>query len=141
MAAQFASHGRGGAGNMADAAQSPKINPSDLETPVLKTAVVTTGRGGTGNMAQNNDPRETRLRQDVKAVPRRLSAGAQYVGRGGAGNVFKGEDELEELARNRSVEQAIDETPERTSDKSSDKSAERAEKTETKRRWLFGKKQ
>lgn len=77
----------------------------------------------------------------VCSVPRRLSAGAQYVGRGGAGNVFKGEDELEELARNRSVEQAIDETPERESDKSSDKSAERTEKTETKRRWLFGKKQ
>ncbi|KAL7942289.1 hypothetical protein V8C42DRAFT_331900 [Trichoderma barbatum] len=143
MAAHFASHGRGGAGNMADAAQSPKIKASDLETPVLKTAVVTTGRGGTGNMAQNKNPEETRLRQDVKAVPRRLSTGAQYAGRGGAGNVFKGEDELEELARNRSVEQAIDEEPERTSDKASDKSAEKTEKTEagtTKRRWLFGKK-
>lgn len=67
MTAQFASHGRGGAGNMADAAQSPSIKASDLETPVLKTAVVTTGRGGTGNMTKNNDPRETRLRQDVKA--------------------------------------------------------------------------
>lgn len=67
MTAQFASHGRGGAGNMADAAQSPSIKASDLETPVLKTAVVTTGRGGTGNMTKNNDPHETRLRQDVKA--------------------------------------------------------------------------
>jgi hypothetical protein len=67
MTAQFASHGRGGAGNMADAAKSPSIKASDLETPVLKTAVVTTGRGGTGNMTKNDDPRETRLRQDVKA--------------------------------------------------------------------------
>jgi hypothetical protein len=67
MTAQFASHGRGGAGNMADAAKSPSIKASDLETPVLKTAVVTTGRGGTGNMTKNDDPHETRLRQDVKA--------------------------------------------------------------------------
>jgi hypothetical protein len=64
---QLASHGRGGAGNMADATQSPKIQPSDLETPTLKTPVVTTGRGGTGNMAKNLDPAETRLRQDVQA--------------------------------------------------------------------------
>jgi hypothetical protein len=28
---------------------------------------VTTGRGGTGNMAKNDDPRETRKRQDVEA--------------------------------------------------------------------------
>ncbi|KAL6858643.1 hypothetical protein J3F83DRAFT_750479 [Trichoderma novae-zelandiae] len=142
MTAQFASHGRGGAGNMADAAKSPKINASDLETPVLKTPVVTTGRGGTGNMTKNNDPKETRLRQDVEAVPRRLSAGAQYVGRGGAGNIFKGEEQLEELVRNRSTEQAIDEAPEKTSDKASDKSVEKTDKAEgtAKRRWLFGKK-
>ncbi|PTB64071.1 hypothetical protein BBK36DRAFT_6395 [Trichoderma citrinoviride] len=145
MTAQFASHGRGGAGNMADAAKSAKISTSDLETPVLKTPVVTTGRGGTGNMTKNNDPKETRLRQDVQAVPRRLSAGAQLGGRGGAGNVFKGDEEqLEDLARNRSVEQAIDEAPERTSDKASDKSVDnnKTDKAEgaTKRRWLFGKK-
>ncbi|KAK1239537.1 hypothetical protein MKX07_000991 [Trichoderma sp. CBMAI-0711] len=144
MAAQFASHGRGGAGNMADAAKSAKLNASDLETPVLKTPVVTTGRGGTGNMTRNDDPKETRLRQDVQAVPRRLSAGAQLGGRGGAGNVFKGEEEFEELARNRSIEQAIDEAPERTSDKASDRSVDKTDKAEgtttTKRRWLFGKK-
>ncbi len=63
----FASHGRGGAGNMADATQSPKLKPSDLETPTLKKPIVTTGRGGTGNMAKNTDPAETRLRQDVQA--------------------------------------------------------------------------
>ncbi|KAM0446954.1 hypothetical protein ACHAPV_007876 [Trichoderma viride] len=125
MTAQFASHGRGGAGNMADAAQSPSIKASDLETPVLKTAVVTTGRGGTGNMTKNDDPHETRLRQDVKAVPRRLSSGAQYAGRGGAGNVFKGEDELEQLARNRSGEQAIDEAPENATEKTSEKTTEK----------------
>lgn len=63
---QFSSHGRGGAGNMADARQSPRVTPSDLETPVLKKPVVTTGRGGTGNMAKNDDPVETRMRQDVE---------------------------------------------------------------------------
>jgi len=67
MTSQLSSHGRGGAGNMADAAKSPKLHASDLETPVLKTPVVTTGRGGTGNMAKNDDPQATRLRQDVEA--------------------------------------------------------------------------
>jgi hypothetical protein len=66
MSSQFASHGRGGAGNMAKANNaSPKLTAADLETPILKTSVVTTGRGGQGNMAKNNDPYETRLRQDV----------------------------------------------------------------------------
>lgn len=62
----FSSSGRGGAGNMVDSAKSPKIAPKDLETPTLKTPVVTTGRGGSGNMAKNTDPLETRLRQDVE---------------------------------------------------------------------------
>ncbi|KAI0395054.1 hypothetical protein F5Y17DRAFT_457265 [Xylariaceae sp. FL0594] len=81
------STGRGGAGNIADASKSPRIVPSDLETPTLKTAVVTTGRGGSGNMAQNVDPAETRARQDVAPVQRRPSVGATHVGRGGAANV------------------------------------------------------
>ncbi|KAK5628081.1 hypothetical protein RRF57_003796 [Xylaria bambusicola] len=59
------STGRGGAGNISDAAKSPRIEPSDLETPTLKTPVVTTGRGGSGNMKPNIDPVETRARQDV----------------------------------------------------------------------------
>jgi hypothetical protein len=63
----LASHGRGGAGNMADLATTEKTDPSKLQTPVLKGSVVTTGRGGTGNMAKNDDPRETRKRQDVEA--------------------------------------------------------------------------
>lgn len=67
MSSQLSSHGRGGAGNMLEASQSPKLSASDLATPVLKKPVVTTGRGGTGNMAKNEDPRETRLRQDVGA--------------------------------------------------------------------------
>jgi hypothetical protein len=62
---QFASHGRGGAGNMSLSGHR-KITSQDLATPTLKTAVVTTGRGGTGNMAPNKDPIETRLRQDVE---------------------------------------------------------------------------
>lgn len=67
MTSQLSSHGRGGAGNMADAKQSPKLTPSDLETPTLKKPIVTTGRGGQGNMAPNKDPIETRKRQDVQA--------------------------------------------------------------------------
>lgn len=59
------SHGRGGAGNMANAKNSPKVSPADFKTPTLKSSVVTTGRGGQGNMAKNDDPVETRKRQDV----------------------------------------------------------------------------
>jgi hypothetical protein len=105
MTAQMASHGRGGAGNMAKADGSPKITPADLETPTLKKPVVTTGRGGTGNMAKNKDPVETRLRQDVEGVPRRPSTGAQHAGRGGAGNVFKGRD-----AETDAAESAVDDS-------------------------------
>ncbi|KAI1312524.1 hypothetical protein F5Y03DRAFT_390868 [Xylaria venustula] len=83
------STGRGGAGNIADASKSPRIAPSDLETPILKTSVVTTGRGGSGNMAPNVDPVETRARQDVAPVERRPSTGATHVGRGGAANVAR----------------------------------------------------
>ncbi|KAK7416118.1 hypothetical protein QQX98_005446 [Neonectria punicea] len=120
----LASHGRGGAGNMADRTQTPKTDPQDLQTPTLKSSVVTTGRGGTGNMAKNTDPRETRLRQDVEAVARRSSSGAQYAGRGGAGNVFKGEEA--ELARKAGNDQAIDDGPETLATKG--------------KNWLFGKK-
>lgn len=52
---------------MADNSQAPKTDPAEFQTPTLKGSVVTTGRGGTGNMARNDDPRETRLRQDVEA--------------------------------------------------------------------------
>ncbi|KAL2290990.1 hypothetical protein FJTKL_14891 [Diaporthe vaccinii] len=64
--AQYASSGRGGAGNFVDSTRSPKIQPADLQTPTLKTNLVTTGRGGAGNMAANTDPVETRARQDVE---------------------------------------------------------------------------
>lgn len=83
------STGRGGAGNIADAAKSPRLEPSDLETPHLKTSVVTTGRGGSGNMAPNLDPEETRARQDVGPIERQPSTGATHVGRGGAANIVK----------------------------------------------------
>lgn len=65
MAHHLQSSGRGGAGNIVDASKSPKLQPKDLETPTLKTPMVTTGRGGSGNMAKNTDPVETRARQDV----------------------------------------------------------------------------
>ncbi|KAK3337037.1 hypothetical protein B0T19DRAFT_396698 [Cercophora scortea] len=90
--AHLQSSGRGGAGNIVDSSMSPKMLPQDLQTPTLKTSVVTTGRGGTGNMAKNSDPVETRLRQDVEPVVRRSSQGATHIGRGGTGNVFKGEE-------------------------------------------------
>ncbi len=122
---------------MSDVKSSPKLQPSDLETPTLKKPIVTTGRGGTGNMAKNQDPAETRLRQDVRplvtattpledlytrfldfltymfycSVPRRYSSGAQHAGRGGAGNVFK--DDTDELTRTTSREQAIADDTER----------------------------
>ncbi|KAI3329129.1 hypothetical protein HD806DRAFT_273272 [Xylariaceae sp. AK1471] len=83
------STGRGGAGNIAEATKSPRIAPSDLETPHLKTSVVTTGRGGSGNMAHNVDPIETRALQDVGPIERRPSTGVTHVGRGGAANVAK----------------------------------------------------
>ncbi|KAI5927813.1 hypothetical protein F4810DRAFT_283709 [Camillea tinctor] len=89
MTGHMTSTGRGGAGNIADSAKSPKIRPSDLETPTLKTSVVTTGRGGSGNMALNIDPVETRARQDVGPVTRRPSQGATHFGRGGAANIAK----------------------------------------------------
>ncbi|KAM4059335.1 hypothetical protein HRG_007807 [Hirsutella rhossiliensis] len=133
---QFSSHGRGGAGNMAEARQSPKLTPSDLETPVLKKPVVTTGRGGTGNMAKNDDPVETRMRQDVEGVPRRLSSGAQHAGRGGAGNVFRDSDDAAaELAPTTSQEQAVD-------DDSADAPGNPGPDSLTSkgRKWLLGKK-
>ncbi|KAI8960935.1 hypothetical protein F5Y11DRAFT_248200 [Daldinia sp. FL1419] len=98
MTGQMTSTGRGGAGNIADSSKSPKIQPTDLETPTLKTPVVTTGRGGSGNMAPNKDPIETRARQDVGPIERRSSQGATHVGRGGAANVVRlGSEEAETL--------------------------------------------
>ncbi|KAF6827885.1 hypothetical protein CMUS01_08806 [Colletotrichum musicola] len=105
----LASHGRGGAGNMADSTKSAKVTPKDLETPTLKTSVVTTGRGGSGNMAKNADPYETRLRQDVEAVPRRESNSATHYGRGGAANVFKSGSEEEAAAQKAKLESAVEE--------------------------------
>ncbi|KAF4461963.1 hypothetical protein FALBO_11222 [Fusarium albosuccineum] len=136
----LSSHGRGGAGNMADSAQSPKANPADFQTPTLKSSVVTTGRGGTGNMAKNDDPRETRKRQDVEAVPRRPSAGAQHAGRGGAGNIFK--DNEAELNRKASDEEAISEEDEPASKPApAPAPAPVAESLAQKgKNWLFGKK-
>ncbi|KAL0475727.1 hypothetical protein QR685DRAFT_57803 [Neurospora intermedia] len=92
MTAHMQSSGRGGAGNIVDSSKSPRIQPEDLQTPTLKTAMVTTGRGGNGNMAKNSDPVETRRRQDVEPVVRRDSFGATHIGRGGTGNVFTAED-------------------------------------------------
>ncbi|KAL5614889.1 hypothetical protein BROUX41_004968 [Berkeleyomyces rouxiae] len=101
----YASHGRGGVGNMADKRLSPPLTAADLSTPTVKTAVYSTGRGGSGNMARNIDPLETRMRQDVEEVPRRrLSGSVQHSGRGGAGNIVN----VEELERAEIPHMALD---------------------------------
>ncbi len=107
---QFQSSGRGGAGNIVDSSKTQQLQPEDLQTPTLKTSMVTTGRGGTGNFAAGLDAEEKRRRQDVvpyalpppttylppnktkltsllHSVVRRDSHGATHVGRGGTGNV------------------------------------------------------
>ncbi|KAI5866592.1 hypothetical protein GGS23DRAFT_615137 [Durotheca rogersii] len=88
MTGNLTSSGRGGAGNIVDSAKSPKIQPADLETPTLKTAIFPTGRGGSGNMAPNVDPALTRALQDVEPVERTPTL-ATHIGRGGAANVVR----------------------------------------------------
>lgn len=102
------SHGRGGAGNYAHSTKFDKISTKDLETPSLKSAVVTTGRGGSGNMLKNDDPLETRLRQDVQPVARRSSSNAAHFGRGGAANIFRSGSDEEAAAKKANFESAID---------------------------------
>ncbi|AEO53527.1 hypothetical protein MYCTH_2294987 [Thermothelomyces thermophilus ATCC 42464] len=104
MASHFQSSGRGGAGNIVDSSKSPQLKPEDLQTPTLKTSMVTTGRGGTGNFAAGLDAEEKRRRQDVEPVVRRDSHGAMHIGRGGTGNVVKtgGAEDGAPLARMRS---------------------------------------
>jgi len=118
MTGHLASSGRGGAGNMVDATKSPKILPKDLDTPTLKTSVVTTGRGGTGNMAKNTDAAETRALQDVKPVERRDSSSAQHGGRGGAGNVYKpSASEVEAAKKAQQDGSAVDDEPKKPHEK------------------------
>ncbi|EUC44687.1 hypothetical protein COCMIDRAFT_6024 [Bipolaris oryzae ATCC 44560] len=87
---RVASHGRGGAGNIAkdDPTNYPK--PEDLVTPTLKGDTYTTGRGGTGNMARNDPerPEIARAAQDVEGSPQPETAGPKHYGRGGAANVI-----------------------------------------------------
>ena len=131
------SQGRGGAGNFTDSSKSAKIDPKDLQTPTLKTDVVTTGRGGQGNMAKNTDPTATRALQDVEPVTRRESMGATHVGRGGGGNIVNAKDL--EAAKNARDSSAIADEPEK------DK-ADKADKKDGKslvdkgKEWLKGKK-
>ncbi|KAG7118633.1 hypothetical protein HYQ44_005776 [Verticillium longisporum] len=49
------SHGRGGAGNIANSSKFDKLTTKDLQTPTLKSSVVTTGRGGTGNIFKEDN--------------------------------------------------------------------------------------
>ncbi|KAK8055522.1 hypothetical protein PG993_000749 [Apiospora rasikravindrae] len=129
---QFTSTGRGGAGNIGDASNSPKIQPKDLETPTLKHTVVTTGRGGSGNMRTNKDPAETRALQDVEpVVERQKNDGIAHVGRGGAANVVKlGSPEIPEV---KEAKKAEGEGVKRTKSPDTNLAAKGKE-------WLFGKK-
>lgn len=102
------SHGRGGAGNYAHSTKFDKVTAKDLETPSLKSAVVTTGRGGSGNMLKNDDPYETRLRQDVQPAVRRTSSNAAHYGRGGAANIFRAGTDEAAAAKKAQLESAID---------------------------------
>jgi hypothetical protein len=65
MSQHYQSSGRGGAGNIVDSSKTQQLQPEDLQTPTLKTSMVTTGRGGTGNFAVGLDAEEKRRRQDV----------------------------------------------------------------------------
>ncbi|TLD27040.1 hypothetical protein PspLS_04864 [Pyricularia sp. CBS 133598] len=147
----FTSSGRGGAGNIVDKTKSPRIEPKDLETPTLKTSVVTTGRGGTGNMAKNVDPAETRAMQDVAPVPRQELSGGTHVGRGGTGNVFKPKPEDEEMGNvqhnaENPQEGSGDKEPQQVQDNAAgveeqNKAADNNQGLAAKgKQWLFGKK-
>ncbi|CAO2648901.1 Nn.00g098500.m01.CDS01 [Neocucurbitaria sp. VM-36] len=87
---RVASHGRGGAGNIAkdDPTNYPK--PEDLVTPKIKSNTYTTGRGGTGNMAHNDPehPEVARAAQDVELPPQHEPQGPKHYGRGGAANII-----------------------------------------------------
>ncbi|KAJ4333162.1 hypothetical protein N0V87_007799 [Didymella glomerata] len=86
---RIASHGRGGAGNIAPDTNTAYTKPEDLVTPTIKSNTYTTGRGGQGNMAKNDDPNNARLAQDVEG-PTTISEpkGAVHYGRGGAANII-----------------------------------------------------
>ncbi|KAF2176684.1 hypothetical protein K469DRAFT_440084, partial [Zopfia rhizophila CBS 207.26] len=99
--ARIASHGRGGAGNIARDDPSAHASPADLITPTLKSEHYTTGRGGSGNMARNdpNHPEIARASQDVDTPVHREQEGPHHFGRGGAANIAKPSDEEARLAR------------------------------------------
>ncbi|KAK7534392.1 hypothetical protein IWX49DRAFT_302346 [Phyllosticta citricarpa] len=93
-AARAMSHGRGGAGNIAQGdRRSSMSKPEDLVTPTIKSQLYTTGRGGSGNMAKNDPahPEIARAAQDVEAPAHahREPEGNFHFGRGGAANVTK----------------------------------------------------
>ncbi|RMZ73954.1 hypothetical protein GMOD_00004767 [Pyrenophora seminiperda CCB06] len=87
---RVASHGRGGAGNIAKDDPANYTKPEDLVTPTLKSDTYTTGRGGTGNMARNDPqhPELARAAQDVDSKPQPEAQGPKHYGRGGAANVI-----------------------------------------------------
>ncbi|KAI8935932.1 hypothetical protein NX059_007439 [Plenodomus lindquistii] len=103
---RVASHGRGGAGNIAKDDPNNYPKPEDLVTPTLKSKAYTTGRGGTGNMALNDPERPdlARAAQDVDAAPQAEPQGPKHYGRGGAANII-GQENAQAAQRN-SVDEA-----------------------------------
>ncbi|KZM23068.1 uncharacterized protein EKO05_0008200 [Ascochyta rabiei] len=92
---RIASHGRGGAGNIAPDVNTAYTKPEDLVTPTIKSNTYTTGRGGQGNMAKNDNPDNARLAQDVNG-PVQISEpkGAVHYGRGGAANIITDKERM-----------------------------------------------
>lgn len=67
-------------------------NPSELQTPTIKSDLYTTGRGGSGNIAANDksNPSRARAAQDVEPPAHldREPEGHFHWGRGGEGNLM-----------------------------------------------------
>ena len=71
------------AGNTGGSKPQPQTQTSDQQRPTLTASQLSShGRGGAGNMAKNDDPYETRLRQDVEGyAPGPLSLPySRYIG-------------------------------------------------------------
>ncbi|KAL2259157.1 hypothetical protein VTK26DRAFT_7254 [Humicola hyalothermophila] len=128
MPPHMQSSGRGGAGNMVASSQATQLQPEDLQTPTLKTPMVTTGRGGTGNMAANLDAEEKRRLQDVEPVVRTESHGSTvHIGRGGTGNTVKAGPDNDTAVADAASPPAIEKT--RKKDEGEEEEKEEEEKS------------
>ncbi|ODV89685.1 hypothetical protein CANCADRAFT_141971 [Tortispora caseinolytica NRRL Y-17796] len=102
---KYVSMGRGGAGNVRSADEEIQVEEGSAgqDIPVLEQKVFTTGRGGRGNMMHNDDPKLSRMAQDIDEnkeevleahtgdKPTFYESGMS-VGRGGYGNIRQTEE-------------------------------------------------